>query len=109
METKPTTFVAKVILDRKQTAFVEKSDSNGTALFSGTVEEIGELMNLTGCEGCKIVFNTAHAPNFTRCFNAFVKRARRIAEFAGVSISGPEEYFIAGHRQHDKWVMETRQ
>ncbi len=89
-----------------KTAFVEKA-GNGGSVVSGTVEQIGELMKVTGCEGCEIIFNTEYAPNFTRCFNAFSKRARRIAEFAGVSVSKPVVYFIDGYCQYDKWVMKV--
>ena len=99
--------VTKVTLDRKQTAFIEKEGCNGIGVISGTVDEIGSLMNRVGCTGCKVVFSTRYAPNFKRCFNAYVKRANRIAAAASVTLSEPTEYVIDGHHQSDKWVLEV--
>lgn len=99
--------VTMVTLDRKQSAFIEKEGCNGIGVVSGTVQEIGEVMARYGCDGCKIVFDTSYAPNFKRCFNAYVKRAKRIAEVAGVTLTEPAEYFIDGYKQLDKWVMEV--
>lgn len=99
--------VTKVILDRKQTAFVEKEGCNGIGVISGTPEEIGEVMGRLGCNGCQIVFDMSYSPNFKRTFNAYVKRAGRIASAAEATLSDPAEYFIDGFRQVDKWVMEV--
>jgi len=97
--------VVTIVLNKTQTAFLEKAGCNAVGLVSGTVKEIGEVMKAAGCEGCEIVFSTMYAPNFKRCFNSFVKRAKRIAEVAGVSTTEPKEYYIQGYRQTEKWVI----
>lgn len=100
--------VTKVKLDRQQTAFIEEKGSNGCGVETGTVEQIGQLMAAQGCSGCQFIFSTQYAPNFKRCFNAYAKRARRIADVAGVTLSDPVEYFIDGYRQDDRWVMTVK-
>lgn len=99
--------VTKIILDKRQTAFIESERRNGVAVVSGTVSEIASVLSSHVSTGCKIVFNTRHAPNFKRCFNAYVKRATRIATEAEVVLSEPAEYFIDGYRQLDMFVMEV--
>ncbi len=99
--------VTKITLDKKQKAFIEKDGSNGIGIVSGTIQEIGNLLTRYPSQGCQIVFNTAHAPNFKRCFNSYVKRANRISDAAGVSLSAPVEYFIDGYRQADRFVLEV--
>lgn len=95
--------VTKIVLDRKQTAFIEAG--NAVAVVSGTVDEIGRVLADHESTGCEIVFSLQYSPNATRTMNAFVKRAGRIAAVAGKSISEPREYFIDGFRQIDKFVV----
>jgi len=99
------TKITKIKLDKTQTAFIEQVGINAVAVQSGSVEEIAALFRYHDSIGCQIVFDTYAAPNFKRCFNAAVKRARRIAEAAGVKLSEPVEYFIDGYRQADKFVL----
>jgi hypothetical protein len=99
------TEITKIVLSKTQTAFLETPGKNGVGVVSGTPEEIGALFANYGHSKCQIVFDTYAAPNFNRCFNAFTKRAGRIADAAGVTLTAPAEYFIDGHRQTDKFVM----
>jgi hypothetical protein len=98
--------VTKVILDKRQTAIVEKPGSNGVGVVSGTPEEVGVLMASMGiAAGCIVIFTTRHAPNFQRAYNACVKRTQRIVAAAGMSAGEPVEYFIDGFRQVDMWAV----
>jgi predicted deacylase len=97
--------ITKIVLTKTQTAFLETPGKNGVNVVTGTPEAIGALFEKYEHGKCQIVFDTYAAPNFNRCFNAFTKRAERIADAAGVTLSPPAEYFIDGHRQVHKFVM----
>lgn len=100
--------ITKIVLSKTQTAFLETPGKNGVAVVTGTPEEIAQLFAKNDFQACQIVFDTYAAPNFQRCFNAFVKRARRIAGAAGVQVSEPAEYWIDGFRQTDKFVLTVQ-
>jgi hypothetical protein len=100
--------ITKIHLNKTQTAFISKPGSNGVVVISGTVETIAALFAQYDAAGCEIVFDTYAAPNFKRCFNAYLKRAKAIASAAGIQITEPAEYFIDGHRQADKFVMTVQ-
>lgn len=99
--------VEKIVLNKQQTAFIGRENCNGVGVVSGSVSEIADVLTKYENKGCKIVFDTKYAPNFSRCFNAYVKRAMRIAAEAGLTLSEPSEYFIDGFRQTDKFFMEV--
>lgn len=92
-------------LDKRQTIFLVKDGTEATWVQSGTVEEIGSLLAQHTSKGCEIHFTTRHAPNFKRCFNAHVKRAKRIADAAGVQLSDPQPRFVQGYAFDECYSM----